>query len=360
MDPASFQIRGCFSGDELLAYRKGGLPAAKRSRVFHHLNTEKCERCRDLFRLVGEDAGIEQSPGVAQKMIERLKKEGASPRSYPFPFHIEKGQVWTTACRPGNTRDDPIGPVEETFPVLIISKGNGRKTPDNIIRVIPVSFDTEYELAGETLAITEGSPLSYPVLLEVFNERPMPAGNLDEYRGSLSQNDLKLIMETRAQFLEGAIPEPDEDYLAWKEKELKLAEHLSFPVNEGLWGEERHDETIEIPVHEYRKAADVSEGELSDVSPHVLLKEGGIFLGIVQMRDTFLLRLVVEDDTRGPLPKIFFNEKVVSLEQKGPGVYETQFGYADQMPEKMRITLQIGEDHRVFHVRFQERPTWHE
>ncbi len=352
-DSASFQYSACYMGDELQAYHAGGLPAGKRTEIFYHLNVEKCKRCRDLFRLLGRGGTDVQSSHLRKKIIERLKKTDTAKRKYPAPLKIQRGQIWTTSPRTSDARGEAHAPLGVSFPILVVSGGNGEKAPHNVIRVMPISFDTEYELAGETIVLDLDSPLMYPILLEIFNERPMLADNLDEYRGEVSSDDLGGIMRMRAQFLDGRTAKPDEEYIAWKEKELELAEYLSLPVNVYLWEEDIQEQITEIPVSAYRKAADTSEAELSEVTPHVLLKTDQIFLGVVQVRDRFLLRLVLEyRDGRTPAG-ILVDKRLVALEQTSPGVYEVVLGYADHMPETMELEAEIDGEHRVFHLLFR-------
>ncbi|MBW1946787.1 MAG: hypothetical protein JRI33_02495 [Deltaproteobacteria bacterium] len=347
-DPASFQYGSCFTGDELLGYREGGLPAAKRAEIFYHLNVEKCERCRHLL-LIAERGDYGHEPaGAARKIIERLKNTVSRP-PVPVPEKIREGQIWTTTPQPRSAGG--MAP-----PVLVISAGNGEKSPDNIIRVIPVSFDTQYGLSGETFVLDKHNPLNYPVLLEIFNERPMPAGNLDEYRGLISPDEMKRIIGIRARFLNGNVAEPDEEYLAWKEKEIKMAECLSFPLNEFPGGEGKHlKKDVEIPVMAYRKAAATEEGELSEVNPHVLMKTNKLFLGIVQVRDRFLLRFASKDKNLKPPSAVLVDTRSIPLEKKGPGLFEAVLGYAEHMPDRMDIKMDIGGAGLVFNVRYTRR-----
>lgn len=351
-DALSLQYSNCYTADELLLYGTGGLPKAKRGKIFHHLNVERCERCRHIFHMLGHGESPDESSHVREEMIQRLKNTRETGRKYATPLKIERGQIWTTTPRPKDAEGKTICSVDVAFPVLLVSSGNGKKVPHNIIRVIPVSFDTDYEFAGETIVLEHG-PLMYPVLLEMFNERPMLAGNLDEYRGSVSSHDLARILDARDQFLEGDGTKPDEEYLAWKEKEIEMAEYLSLPVNAALWQEDDRDQTVDIPVSAYRKAADTSKEELSDISPHVLLETDEIALGIVQIRDRFLLRIVADDTGEKPLPRILVNSRTVSLEKRGPGVYEALLGYGEQMTGTMELQAEIGEEHHVFHLRFR-------
>lgn len=354
-DAASFQVTTCFTEEELLVYGTGGLPKTKRAKIFHHLNVERCERCRDLFLMLGREESTGESSQVREKIIHQLKNAKGTVRKYATPLKIQRGQIWTTTVRPKNASGDTIASMGVAFPVLVVSGGSGEKLLHNIIRVIPVSFDTDYEVAGETLVIGKENPLMYPVLLEIFNERPMLAGNLDEYRGNVSTKDLARIMEMRERFLEGRETEPDEEYLAWKEKEIELAEFISFPVNEALREEDTHDQSIEIPVSGYRKAADTSEAELSQVTPHVLLKTTGFSLNIVQIKDRFLLRIAVDDPGETSLPRILVNSRAVLLEERGAGVHEALLGYADHMDEIMELEAEFGGEHHVFHIRFRTK-----
>ncbi|MBW1982854.1 MAG: hypothetical protein JRJ12_16750 [Deltaproteobacteria bacterium] len=376
-DRASFQYAHCPTGDELLAYQTGGLPEAKRSDIFYHLNVEKCRRCRHLFSLLeaGSPARTRGergfSPAAKEKILKRLRQSEPLRHRPPTPVKIGPGQIWATSPRPRNSRGDTVASLGVSFPVLVIYEGDGEKSLHNIIRVIPLSFDVEYHQQGETVLLDQDNPLCYPILVEIFNERPMLAGNLAAYRGSVSSEQLNDIMKARSQYLDESAPgdrelpgadlegEPggpthrDDEFLAWKEKEIELAEYLSFPVNQALWEED--EELVQIAVHlePYTRAADMGDHELGEVFSQEICRIEDAFFGIVQIRDMLLLR-VVSDGPLEEIPRISMNRAPLSVEEKGPGIYEACLGSVEQIPEEVELTIYIKDRVRVFEVRFHK------
>jgi|LGVF01.1.fsa_nt_gb hypothetical protein len=248
-DPASSQHQFCYTGEELLQYRSEKLPPEKRSRIFDHLNVEKCERCRRLYFSVKKPDEETITPGFDPSIMKKIKKRKIAPRTCPVPLKLEKGQIWTTSLEPENIYGEIVGSVAMGIPVMIIFPGSGKMSLENIIRVIPISCDIEFQLEGESLVIDKASPLQYPILLEIFNEKPMFAGNLEEYSGSISSEDLMKVIALRKQFLDGETSKPDPEYLAWKQKEIELTGYLTFPVNESIWEE---DAEIVSEKHKFR------------------------------------------------------------------------------------------------------------
>ncbi|MBW1924974.1 MAG: hypothetical protein JRJ35_16065 [Deltaproteobacteria bacterium] len=362
-DPASLQYAACFTADEMRLYRTGGLPENRRAEIFHHLNVKRCARCREVYALTAPGDAVVESDRGGPGTVSGRDKMAAAARRYPpvcvrrtgrLPLNLEPGQIWTTTPTPRDIEGRTLPSVGVSPPVLIISAGNGVKTLGNIIRVLPVSFDIEFDFPGETILLGENSPLMYPILLEIFNERPMLAGNLDEYRGAVPPDALALIMEARGRFPPARGPRPDPEFLAWKEREIELTEHLSFPVNEALWEEE--DRSVDISVRGYRKAADTSRIELSEVSSHLLLETASFRLAVVQVRDRFLLRFVpTVAPAKGP-DRILINGKEVSMTCETPGIYEYFLGPAGRMSGEMEINAEIEGSSYVFHARFVREP----
>ncbi len=340
-DPASLQHIECFTAEDLLAYKTGGLPAKKRSIIFHHLNVDKCPRCREIYYLLEPAPQADLPPKISEKMVQRLKGIRPLRRWLSPPTSLEIGQLWTTSPEPKDARGKPIASIEAALPVVIISPGSGEKSYENVIRVIPLSFDTQYHLEGETLLIHEESPLGYPVLLEIFNERPMLAGNLDEYRGMLEPSVVKRVISARERFLEGNIPQADTSYLAWKQKEMELANYLSYPVNMELFSEEKIHNAFEIPLRQYKKAAEVKGIGLDEISPHVLLETQQFCLAVVQKRDQMLLRLSYNEEDQGTPASLMINGETVSMKTEAPLVYEALLGQVDILPTDVEISGKI-------------------
>lgn len=367
-DPASSQHQLCYTGEELLQYQSEKLPPEQRSRIFHHLNVEKCERCRRLYLSVKEPDKETITPGFASSIIEKIKKRKIAHRTCPVPMRLEKGQIWTTSPKPKNIYGEIVGSAAMGVPVMIIFPGSGEKSLKNIIRIIPVSCDIEFQLEGESLVIDKTSPLQYPILLEIFNEKPMFAGNLEEYRGSISSEDLMKVIALRKQFMDGETSKPDTKYLAWKQKEIEITDYLTFPVNEGIW-EDAPDsaeklwedlpatiahiadevEPVIIRLEEYRKAADATGARLFEIRPHVLMETDDISILIVQVRDKVLLRLT--SAVRKP-EKLRIDGEYLTMPQTNPGLYEVLLGYVKQMPESMKIMITVGKETFQFHPKF--------
>jgi hypothetical protein len=367
-DPASSQHQLCYTGEELLQYQSEKLPPEQRSRIFHHLNVEKCERCRRLYLSVKEPDKETITPGFAPSIIEKIKKRKIAHRTCPVPMRLEKGQIWTTSPKPKNIYGEIVGSAAMGVPVMIIFPGSGEKSLKNIIRIIPVSCDIEFQLEGESLVIDKTSPLQYPILLEIFNEKPMFAGNLEEYRGSISSEDLMKVIALRKQFMDGETSKPDTKYLAWKQKEIEITDYLTFPVNEGIW-EDAPDsaeklwedlpatiahiadevEPVIIRLEEYRKAADTTGIRLFEIRPHVLMETDDVSILIVQAKDKVLLRFtsaVSKPET------LRIDGESLTMPQTNPGLYEVLLGYVNQMPESMKIMITVGKETFQFYPEF--------
>ncbi len=349
---ASLQLTKCYSADELQSYHTGGLTKNKRSRIFYHLNIENCSRCRDLLEIVGPGSPPREIHQVSQRILERLKKNETALMELPAPIRIKKGQVWTTFPElkylPAEDPDDPgIYPA-----VLVIWAGTERRDLDNIIRVIPISFDTEYEMEGETVVLDEGSPLGFPVLLEIFNETPMLAGHLDRFLGNVQPDDMARVMTCRNRFLEGEIEQPDEEYRRWKEIEIELVRYLSLPVKEYLLEESEEEKQVEIYLEPYSKAAGTSDIDLSDVSEHVLLKTEKVTAGVVQVKERVLLRIAGKDLDRESI-RVVIDGNEVALQEKFPGVYEIELGIKGSMPAKVGVAIEISNEKNEFQLIFR-------
>lgn len=345
-DPASSQYQFCYTGEELFQYQSKKLPPEKRSRIFHHLNVEKCERCRQLYFSVKKPDKETITPGFASSIIEKIKKRKIAHRTCPVPLRLEKGQIWTTSTEPKNIYGEIVGSAAMGVPVMIIFPGNGKKSLGNIIRIIPISCDIEFQFSGESLVIDKTSPLQYPILLEIFNEKPMFAGNLAEYRGSISSEDLMKVVALRKQFMDGERSKSDTEYLSWKQKEIELTDYLTFPVNEGIWEDV---EPVMIYLEEYRKAADTTGTRLFEIRPHLLMETDDVSILIVQTRDKILLRFT---SAVSKPEKLRIDGESLTMPQTNPGLYEVLLGYADQMPESMEIMITVGKETFQFYPEF--------
>jgi hypothetical protein len=353
-DAASSQLQFCYSGEDLLHYRTGKIDPGMRTRVYYHLNVEKCGRCRGLYHAV-QTPRREVAPAVPNDgIVRKLRKEKGKTNARLVPLRLDKFQIWTTSPEPRSRPGDVVDAVPMGVPVLILSPGDGKKSFGNIIRVLPLSNDTGFHFEGETFLIDKDSPLKYPILVEIFNETPMLAGNLGECRVSLSDAQAKEIHDLRNRYLDGAAVKPDQQYLEWKQKEMELTRYLAFPVNERLWGGATENEgsianTIDIPLVPYRRAADAGGVDLSEVTPHILVEEDRFSLAIVQKRDQVLLRF--HSDTLEP-EEILIDDKKVQMNKKGSGFFEVVVGYSSGMPESMVIVAVVEGNRFVFKLTF--------
>ena len=351
-DPASSQYQFCYTGDELLQYRSGKVKPEKRSQIFRHLNVEKCKRCRELFHSLKEPAEELMPSRIPGPVLEKLKIKKHPPVIHITPRNLKKGQIWTTTSNPKNTHGEIVSTITIGIPVLIISAGSGERGLKNIIRVIPISLDVDYHFGEYSLVLNKTSPLKFPILLEIFNERPMFAGNLGEYLGSVSNEELTQIEEARKIHQNEKISRPAKEILEWMQKEIKLTEYLTFPVNEGLWEEEIDEEGIEIILEPYRKAADATGVELSEIKTHVLMEADEFSIFIIQKRDQVLLRHV--SDTIEP------QDVQVDGEPKGmtkiaPGVFEILLGEVNIVPESSELKITINEEQLTFQLQFTRK-----
>lgn len=343
-DPSSLQFNRCFTSEQLFLYKTGNISDNNRKKIFHHLNVEKCARCRLIIQLLEPD----QFP--SEKTIKRAEKTHPSclrthlRKGVSIPKQIETGQIWTVNI----PEYEGILP-----PVLITHPGKGKKTKDNIIRIMPLSFDIEFHLLGETVQIDRKNPLGYPILVEIFNERPMMAEHLNEYRGKISKKHMKEINNARIKFIEGNIGPEDEEFKGWKSQELRLCETLSYPANRLLLKDEIPGETIEFPIVEYLKAADTSELHISDLNAQTLLYKKGIIFGLVQDRDRIVLRWIIDFRKMKP-PKTQLNDKLIEFIKKTHDIYEAEIGYIDNLPQEIEIKTEFEDKIYSYKILFKK------
>ncbi|MBF0233093.1 MAG: hypothetical protein HQK65_08650 [Desulfamplus sp.] len=379
-DPASLQNRFCYTGEEIKGYMDGTISPGKRSDIGVHLNIEKCSRCRQLFTLIdlnndkesddvealkSEKLETTEYTPAERKIFERIKNRKKRANVQPVPFNVknrvEKGQIWTTSPKPRTMQGQQIETVDFGVPVLIVDNGTGHKKLSNIIRVMPLSFDTEFHSTGETLCFDSSGPLGYPVLVEIFNERPMLAGNLSRFRNTVAKSDMDKIDALLKQYRYGdsdtgetgtkrdasvgkneTETDSDKEMTSWQRKEMALCEYLTLPVNQSLLDEE----DIEIEVSEYKRAAD--ETGISDVEIKAMLIDNDEYrFFILQERELILLRFA--SNTLKP-EKIMLDGNAVEIRNPYPEEFDVEIGKADSLPEKMVITLLLEEENFEFQV----------
>ena len=345
LDPASPHYLHCYTLGELAAYVEDRLDPEKRAAVFYHLNQEKCERCRELYQLTREVGLVQDEDGylpsktpVDSTRLAWLKqKKRKTFTSPPAPVKLEKGQVWISNSNVRGAGGRYIDTVEYAYPVIIVDPGSGTMTFDNLIRVVPLSVDTDFSWPGHSLLLLPSNPVGYSCLVEIFNERPMLAGNLKSYCGILSSEDLQNFSRERQKWLSGDVVEPDAEIKDWEARELQLADYLSAPVNGMVWdGEEMEEifpdgtdvEVVSVreicqPVEltDYALAASTDETAdvpLSDVHVYPLHSDGDLDVILSQERDrvSLVITLAVGE------PKNFtVNRKTQFLDKQPPDQY---------------------------------------
>ncbi|MBF0243441.1 MAG: hypothetical protein HQK64_13330 [Desulfamplus sp.] len=270
---ASIQNSFCYTVEEIEEYINGELLPQKRSEIGIHLNIEKCLRCRKLFMLAQlnhkdnqNELIVKYSPSSEQKILDRLKNRKNRKDNQIIPFNIrdrvEKGQIWTTSPNPKNIKGDEILTVEVAIPVLIVDSGNGYKRLSNIIRVVPLSFDTDFHKEGYTFYFDTSkslNPIGYPFLVEIFNQSLMLAGNLLNFRAALPPQLIEKIDILLKNFSKKD-KIIDKEIKKWIEKEIKLCSYLTTPVDMAILEDSGLDNPLNIKsnLSDYKMAADDS------------------------------------------------------------------------------------------------------
>jgi len=360
-NPASIQNVFCYTSDELKAYRNGEIAAEKRAEIAAHLNIEKCFRCRQIYQLIsnsasaknGGDENKRDTFASKSRILEKLKSDMGKHSSPPVPFDVKtgvrKGQIWTTSPKPRNMQGQQVSHVDAGMPVLIVDDGTSKKQLSNLIRVIPLSFDIEYHFPGETILFDKAGPLMTGFILEIFNESPMLAGNLSEFRGTLSPSDMETVQNAKKQFiylnsgnaLENSADSQYEDYeyREWKKRELQLANYLAFPVNESLW-----ELAVEIELSSFKKAADSGDRGIPE-KKSVLIDNDDCSLTVFQNKDQLFARF--ESGTVKP-GKVKVDGNLTDMISSGPNEYDVILGNTAEMAEYVQLEIELGEEALTF------------
>jgi len=226
---ASYQSRFCYDREALMRYKFGEIKPEERAKIFRHLDTEQCERCQEIYFMLTLDTEEEPEsyPEIPadyrRNMLEKLSRKTPKIRSFPTPLRLKKGQIWTTVCNPRDRKGQCSTETEMAIPVLVMAPGDGEKTLENEIEVIPISLDTGFHTEGEDIVLNENSPTGYPVLLEIWNRKSMLAGNLGECRGSVG-DDILTHIEAIHQKTGHEISDPE--LKEWRDRERNLTEYL--------------------------------------------------------------------------------------------------------------------------------------
>lgn len=357
----SIQYRNCFTSLELMGYKAGNVGPEKRQKVFRHLNVERCSRCRDLYLSLSAEQSLEElkqeTPSLpAPKIIDYV------PPRLDRPERIVRGHIWITDSEPKDSQGRHIFEEDADTPsllVLVLFPDAAELTDDTILRVLPLSDDTDFHCQPWTYLLSQDkSPLGYSVLIELFNERPMLAVHLSELWGTLENVDLQAVNDLRDTFLTSQPSLKDQELMEWQQEEIELSNFLSQPVNAMLWPEdEDQEETIieedrNIELVEYAKAADSIGIYLGETYLVFLAKKDNFSLTFVQKRDQVILEFISDTEI---LEAISLNTKQGEIVHKEDGLREINLGHVDQLPTYLDVEFAVNNVVYRYHLRFYRK-----
>ncbi len=378
-NPASLQNLFCYTVEEIKEYINEICSSKKRAEIALHLNIDKCPRCRRLFTLVKshnyedrdnilersdqDNRTVQYSP-LEQKIFERIKQRQKNNITQPVPFniknHVEKGQIWTTSPEQKNMQGHKVQTVEVAVPVLVVDSGNGEKKLSNIIKVMPLSFDTDFHKEGETLYLglsyydsdltntIEPNPLGYPFLVEIFNERPMLAGNLLNFKTSLSKEVMERVKTLLKKYKLSqdslSKKEADLDITKWQETEIELCHYLTLPVNQTII----NSNIVEIELSNYKMAAD-DTGLIRVEQKATIIDNENYTFSVIQKRDMLFLRF---DSPSIKPSNILIDGKAADIKATDYGEYDVEIGTIDYLLNKIAVTLTIDDKNFEFNLKF--------
>jgi len=223
----------CLTIQDLMKYRVGELSPEKRSQVFHHLFVEQCVICQEKY--IGRDQGfkLDFPSEFSASKIKILKEQGLIHKPFKKIDTLEKGQIWTTLAKPKNKIGEEVIETDVAVPVYILDPGNHEKSLLNKIPVVPVSSEIKYQVKGEDFLLDQNCPLGYPVILEIWNEVKMLAGNIGEFRGEINNAHAKNIEIFRKEFKQinkkqNLLPE----ILQWRKNQKEKTLYLVEPARQ--------------------------------------------------------------------------------------------------------------------------------
>ncbi len=357
-------IRYCISDEDIAEYKFGKPEPEKRKRIFNHLNLDKCPDCLLRFKDMrippvaptdDQDDDAPLSP-VAMKYVERLKQKFKRPKPPEIPrAKVARGEIWRTSAHVRGAGGQNIGSTPMAYPVLVVDPGDGRKRLDNTIRVMPVSteiFRANFPLAPEIGPSESHLPFSF--IVEVFNEKPMLAGNLVDRLGGLDEHELAFVLQARkaeAETEEKTEPPRDSGYVAWIERELAAAEYLARPVYDLIWGGEDDEPMVLSPL---KKAAAGPSGALEDMRPRFLLESENTTIVLLQKKGRVWLRFSSKSET---LEAVKIDDRRVDFEDMRLGDIQAELFRVEDMPESLKIKLETSEETYTYHVPFSVEPS---
>ncbi|MGD9976010.1 MAG: hypothetical protein AB7S77_23370 [Desulfatirhabdiaceae bacterium] len=361
----SLQRQTCFTAEELWQYRYGHTDPALRAAIHHHLNLDRCESCMEMFMTLPPkpvDAVVPDSLTVAGKRLrDRWATETPAIKLESNPATLTAGQIWSTRACLSTPAVHLEWRVPIAGPVMIMHPGSG--TRQGIIRIMPISTDVLYARPPQSMVISDGTIAPYPMLVEIFNERPMLAEHLDHYVGQLDNADFEAITTARNAWLDlntgDDAKTTDPDYEGWVKTEIRLAEHLSAPVMAYLESDIEEDDDIDIipawmaaefviqPVQLH--AQETEAGWSLPSESLILLDQPDLQLGLVQKQDQIILRLIAPDITT---IHITINGTPLDLLPVSGNVHESVIGFATNMPDHIDIILVFRDGTWKFQPKF--------
>ncbi|MEA3273054.1 MAG: hypothetical protein U9Q72_00435 [Patescibacteria group bacterium] len=143
----------------------------------------------------------------------------------------KRGEIWKTSTKILDNQGIIIGTVPVSSPVLIWSEV--KVNSNQMVRIMPLSLDTDFVSWPGSILTSAIQNITW--LVEIFNERPIFSWSLEKYLGAVSLEDLRRVQKARNEFFGGGgLSLLDHIQREWERIELKMAEHLSLPVNLAL------------------------------------------------------------------------------------------------------------------------------
>ena len=375
LDPASYQYHDCYSLEELVAYKAGNLLPEVCKAVLYHLDHDVCLSCHRLFtELV--DVGTEKfdvdNLDVAKNMGSADEKEESKakqrrkerfgerfaelsattvaadaiiPQLYtpPEPFRLEIGQFWVV--RPAVGWKVENGKLPPSLPVMIVDPGSKIRQADNIVRVAPVSFDTDFANEPNTFTLLASDPLGYAALVEIFNEQEISASSLTVFRGTMLVDRMEIFQQNREMWQQGQNVPSEDDILTWQQEEVRLI--ASWLPTVVIQSEIRP--LIELAP--YAMAAAASEAFVPERSPYVHNPSPGVTIVIFQRRNQVLCRIVVPPEN-SEIVTVKIDHKACVMKKNLPGFYEVVLGQVDQIPQEVELECWVGDRSWFYIPRF--------
>jgi hypothetical protein len=376
----SLQLQTCFTAEELWQFRYGKAEPSLRLAVQAHLSQDRCKSCTEIFLTLPPEPIQADRPdslsAAGQKLLKKWAGKTSAIKIEEHPANLTAGQMWSTkACLSMSDFKQkwnaPIG-----GPVMIVHPGENIE--NRVIRVMPISADMLFVRPPATLMISDATLPTNPMLVEIFNERPMLAEHLDRYLGQIGESDLVTICNARNAYIDMTDDgEPtDPDYDKWVKHEIRLAEHLSAPAMAmmalDIWDEEvilppkpspepPYMEESTVPVIPpwmiselmiepfYMNAQGTEAAETLPPEPLILLDQPEFQLGLVQKQDKIVLRLVSTDASSF---HIQIDGAAVELLPVSGDVQELVIGYALNMPDQMEIIIFYQDKKWEFQPKF--------